>query len=113
MEFRSVLEIVLIVLGMVFAGVGIYAGITLVRTLRDAQATLAEFRERGIPLIEKADVSLDAINAELLRVDGIVTDIEDVSGAVSSATDIIRTPVDALAGLGGRIARSLSRARRS
>ncbi len=113
MELRSVLEIVLLVLGIVAAGAGIYAAVVLVTTLREAQATLAEFRDRAIPLIDKADVTLDAVNAELLRVDGIVTDIEEVSGAVSSATDMIRTPVDALAGLGGRIARSFARSRRS
>ncbi len=113
MELRSVLEIILIVLGIVLAGGGIYAIISFVTALRETQQTLAEIRERAIPLLEKADVTLDALNAELLRVDGIVTDIEEVSGAVSSATDVIRTPVEALAGLGGRIARSFSRARRS
>lgn len=113
MELRSVLEIVLIVLGILLAGGGIYATITFVTALREAQQTLADVRERAIPLLEKADVTLDALNAELLRVDGIVTDIEEVSGAVSSATDVIRTPVEALAGLGGRLARSFSRARRS
>jgi hypothetical protein len=113
MNLRSLLEVVLIVLGIILAGAGIYAVVAFVATLREVRATLADFHDRSVPLIEKVDVTVDAINAELLRVDGIVTDFEEVSGAVSSATDIIRTPVDALAGLGGRIARSFSRARRS
>lgn len=113
MNVRSTLEVVLIVLGIILAGVGIYAVVTFVAALREIRTTLADFHNRSIPLLEKVDVTVDAINAELLRVDGIVTDFEEVSGAVSSATEIIRTPVDALAGLGGRIARSLSRARRS
>ncbi|MCE5191013.1 MAG: hypothetical protein LLG08_04540 [Actinomycetia bacterium] len=113
MALRSVLEIVLIVLGIVLAGAGICVAVVFVRTLRDARATLAQVRERVVPMLGKADISLDALNAELLRVDGIVTDIEEVSGAVSSATDAIRTPVDAIAGLGGRLARFVSRARRS
>ena len=112
MDLRSILELALIVLGIAFAGAGIYAAIIFVQTLRDVQTTLVDVRERVVPLLDKVDITVDALNAELLRVDGIVTDIEEVSGAVSSATDIIRTPVDALAGLGGRIARSFSRARR-
>jgi len=72
-----------------------------------------EMRLRLLPLLEKVDVTVDAFDAELLRVDGIMTDIEGVSGAVSSATDIIRTPVGVVAGLGSRLAHAFTRARRS
>ncbi len=113
MELSAVLQTVLLVLGILLAGAGIFVAVRLAVTLSETRVALAEVRERLVPLLDKADVTLDALNAELLRVDGIVTDIEEVSGAVSTATDVIRTPVEALAGLGGRIARTLSRARRS
>lgn len=113
MDARFVLESVLVVLGIILAGIGIYAAVVFIRATRDAREAIVDLHARLVPLIDKADVSLDAVNAEILRLDGIVTDIEEVSGAVSSATEMIRTPVDAIAGIGGRIARSLSRARRS
>ncbi|KAF0209127.1 MAG: hypothetical protein Q8S43_07155 [Actinomycetota bacterium] len=113
MEARQVLETLLSVLSIIFAGAGIYAVVVFIRTLRQAQQTMTEVRERFVPLLEKADVTVDALNAELLRVDNIMSDIEGVSGAVSSATDIIRTPVGVVAGLGSRLAHAFARARRS
>lgn len=112
MGIASVLGIVLTVFGIVLAGAAIYAIVVLVRTLQQTQATMADVRDRLVPLLEKADVTVDALNAELLRIDGIVTDVESVSGAVTSATDMFRAPVGMLAGIGSRIARAVSRARR-
>ncbi len=113
MDARQALETVLVVLAIVLAGAGIYAAVVLVKTLRQTQEAMTELREKLVPLLDKADVTVDALNAELLRVDGIVSDIEGVSGAVSSATDIIRTPVGVVAGLGSRLAHAFTRARRS
>ena len=113
MQVNQPLETVLLVLAIVLAGAGIYAVFVFVKTLRQTQLTMEELRLKLLPLIEKVDVTVDALNAELLRVDGIMTDIEGVSGAVSSATDIIRTPVGVVAGLGSRLAHAFTRARRS
>jgi uncharacterized protein YoxC len=113
MEARQVLEVLLLVLTTAFVVAGMYAIVVLIRTLRQTQQTMLELRERLVPLLEKADVTVDALNAELLRVDGIMTDIEGVSGAVSSATDMIRTPVGVVAGIGSRLALAFARARRS
>ncbi|MCE5202680.1 MAG: hypothetical protein ABFC80_06070 [Coriobacteriales bacterium] len=108
----GVLDTVLRIAGIVVAALVVYGVITLVVTLKELRATMDELREKLVPLLDKADVAVDAINAELLRIDGIVTDVESVSGAVTSATDMIRTPGNVLAGVGGRIARAISRARR-
>lgn len=113
MQVNQPLETVLLVLAIVLAGAGIYAVLVFVKTLRQTQLTMEELRLQLLPLLEKADVTVDALNAELLRVDGIMTDIEGVSDAVSSATDIIRTPVGVVAGLGSRLAHAFTRARRS
>lgn len=113
MQVNQTLETVLLVLAIILAGAGIYAVVLLVKTLRQTQRTMEELRSKLVPLLDKVDVTADALNAELLRVDGIMTDIEGVSGAVSSATDIIRTPVGVVAGLGTRLAHAFTRARRS
>jgi hypothetical protein len=84
-----------------------------VKTLRQTEQAILEVRDKLVPLLDKADVTVDALNAELLRVDGIMTDIEGVSGAVSSATDIIRTPVGVVTSLGSKLAHAFTRARRS
>jgi hypothetical protein len=72
MEARQVLETLLIVLAIVLVGAGIYAVVVAVKTLRQTQQTMADLRGRLLPLLEKADVTIDALNAELLRVDGIM-----------------------------------------
>jgi len=113
MDVNQVLVTLLVVLGIAFSGAGIYAAVVFVKTLRQTQETMAELRAKLLPLLEKVDVTVDALNAELLRLDGIVTDIEGVSGAVSSATDIIRTPVGVVTGIGSRLAHAFTRARRS
>ncbi len=50
---------------------------------------------RLVPLLEKADVTVDAINAELLRIDGIITTFEDSAERVSSASGTISGIVSA------------------
>jgi len=113
MEVLQTLETLLTILAIVLAGAGIYAVAVFVRTLRQFQETMTEVRGTAVPLLEKVDVTVDALNAEILRVDGIMTDIEGVSGAVSSATDIIRTPVGLVTEIGSRLAHAFTRARRS
>jgi hypothetical protein len=99
----SALDTVLLVLLIVLAGAGIVAAVALVRTLGDTRALVAELRERLVPLIDKADVTLDAVNAELLRVDSIVSQVEEVSETVSAATGFIRSPVNKAAEVGARL----------
>jgi hypothetical protein len=52
-------------------------------------------RERLIPLLDKIDVTVDAANAELLRIDGILTQFEEVSDRVSSTTHAVQGAVNA------------------
>lgn len=103
----QVLDIVLTCLLLVLVVGGIYAVAALVRTLTETRAFIAETRERLTPLLEKADVTLDAVNAELLRLDGIVTQVEEVSGTVSSTTrvasEFIRSPVNKVAEVGSML----------
>ncbi|MCL4079174.1 hypothetical protein MX659_06185 [Coriobacteriia bacterium Es71-Z0120] len=107
------LSIVLAVLGIVALGVAIYAAVEVVRLAHRTERVVAHLEQTLPPLLEKIDVAVDAANVELLRIDGIVSDVENVSDTVSTATDVIKSPVEALSSLGGRIARAISRARRS
>ena len=50
---------------------------------------------RLVPLLDKADVTVDAVNAELLRIDGIITTFEDSAERVSSASGTISGIVSA------------------
>ncbi|MDO9556749.1 MAG: DUF948 domain-containing protein [Coriobacteriia bacterium] len=112
----EVLDIVLAAMLVVLIGVGIYATFLLVRTLGEARTFMTEMRERLTPLLKKADVTIDAVNAELLRLDGIVTQVEEVSGTVSSttrvATEIIRSPMNKVAEVGSKLIGALRTRRR-
>jgi ABC-type transporter Mla subunit MlaD len=103
--FGTVLTIVLIAL----AALGLYALAVLVRTLRELREAVADVRIRLVPLLEKVDVTVDAVNAELLRLDAIVTKAEEVGDAVSSAGEVIRSPLNSAALGVARIIRSLSK----
>ncbi|HZL06601.1 MAG TPA: hypothetical protein VFE45_14510 [Coriobacteriia bacterium] len=113
MDTASVLGIVLSVLAIALVVFAIYVLVAVLRLARELHSAATDLRSRLVPLIEKADITLDLTNAELLRVDGIVTDIEHVSGAVSSASEVMRGPMNIVHTVGGRLARAFSRARRS
>jgi hypothetical protein len=103
----QVLDVVLAALLVVLVSAGIFVAFLLVRTLNETRTFVAETRERLIPLLDKADVTLDAVNAELLRLDGIVTQVEEVSGTVSSTTrvasEFMRSPVNKAAEVGSKL----------
>lgn len=97
MDVTSALTIALLVVAIALAVAALYGVKVLVDSARSVTATVDEVRERLVPLLEKADVTVDAVNAELLRLDAIVTQAEGVGDAVSSASDFIRSPVNSAA----------------
>lgn len=90
MDTVSVLVIVLIVAAIAVCGVAVFALVELISTLRSTRVLADDLDSRLVPLLDKADVTVDAINAELLRVDAIVTSMEEVSETVTSATNAVR-----------------------
>ena len=94
MDTADALGIALTVVAIVLSCTAIYAVFLLVRTLKDLRVAVEDVRVRLVPLLDKADVTVDALNAELLRVDAIVTQAEEVGDAVSTASDFIRSPVN-------------------
>lgn len=85
---------------------GLYAIRVLLRSIRGLLEAVEDVRSRLVPLLDKADVTVDALNAELLRVDAIVTQAEEVGEAVSTASGIIRSPINSVASGVARLVRS-------
>lgn len=120
MEASSLLMVVLLVAGIAVCAMAVFALWVAIDMMRSLRRSSEELRERLLPLLDKADVTIDAINAELLRIDSVVTVFEDLTERVSSTTtavyDAVNTPMEALSavssGFRGVISR-WQRARRS
>lgn len=107
----------LVVAGLVVCGVAVYALLEAVRTLKSAR-TLADELVRSLPpLIEKADVTVDALSVELLRVDAIIGDVEELSMkvgyTVTVVQDAVNVPANAVNVAGERIREAWHKVKRS
>ena len=109
MDVEGALGIALSVMAIALAAAGLYAVSVVVSAVREIRESVEEVRVRVVPLLDKADVTVDAINAELLRLDAIVTQAEEVGGVVSTASDFIRSPVSSAAQGIAKIARSFGK----
>lgn len=113
------MDALLIALVVVAIATCLVAVLTMLRALRaieEMRSFVSRLDERLMPLLEKADVTADAMNAELLRVDGIVTQFEDASERVGTtaraARDAVGAPMRVIAGAGEGLARLFSGSRR-
>jgi hypothetical protein len=89
-EINTILLGVLLVVAIAACGVVIWALSESVKTARSARALADDLDARLVPLLEKADVTVDALNAELLRIDGIVSRIEEVTERVESTSRTVQ-----------------------
>ncbi len=117
MDAGNTLVIVLVAAGIVTCGVLVYALVEAVSTLRSVRRLADDLDGRLIPLMDKLDVTVDAVNAELLRIDGIVTRFEEVTDRVSSTTnavhDVVNAPMEAVNAVGSRVRQAWVAARRA
>lgn len=108
----SVLTDILLLAGIVFCAVGTWAFVWLASASRRVNSLAEDMQSRVIPLAEKTDVTVDALNAELLRVDMIVTQIEDASARVAAASSavhsVVNAPLGAVSELGDRLRRTIA-----
>lgn len=100
---------VLTVIAIVLAVAALYALYVIVNAVRQLSVTVDDLQRRIVPLLDKADVTIDAVNVELLRLDAIVTQAEGVGEAVSTASEFIRSPVNSAAQGLARVIRALRR----
>lgn len=117
METTDFLLVVLLVAASVLCGVAIWALREMISTARSVRELSDDTRTRLVPLLEKADVTIDAVNAELLRVDAIITQVEEASARMSHASDtisdIVSTPAEIVNDVAGRVRRAWKDRRRA
>lgn len=106
MDAPGVLQVVLYVFLVVLSGIGVWALVEVIATARSTRR-LTEDLGRTLPqLIDRADSTLDAINAEISKVDAVVSQFEEASENVvattRAASDIAGAPAAAVAGIADR-----------
>lgn len=117
MEPASLLMLIALFAATVMCGFVAWAAFEVARVARRVNESTAVTTERLIPLLEKSDVTVDAINAELLRIDAIITQFEDASAKVSHASGtisgLVTNPGEAVSGVAGRVRRAWRDRRRA
>lgn len=101
---------VLLVFASALCGVAIWALIESVRTARSVGRLADDLDARLMPLLAKADVTVDAMNAELLRIDTIVTRVEEVTDRVSDTSRAVQEVANAPAEIVNELADRVRRA---
>ena len=117
MEPVNLLVVILLVAATVMCGFVSWAAFELARAARRLNDSAAVTTQRLVPLLEKSDVTVDAVNAELLRIDAIITQFEDASAKVSHASGtisgLVSNPGEAVSGMAGRVRRAWQERRRA
>jgi uncharacterized protein YoxC len=74
---------------------------------------LDEIREETIPMMTRLQVTMDHVNTELTRVDGILTAVEGMSQKTNEATkvvqEVVTSPVVKLIGVGAGAGKAYSK----
>ena len=110
MTVTTALLAVLLVAASALCGVAIWALIESVKTARSLRELSVDLDARLVPLLDKADVTVDAMNAELLRIDQIVTSVEEVTERVSDTSravqEVANAPAEIVNDLADRVRRA-------
>ena len=103
MEAQTVLLTALYVLLIVLAGTAIWGLREMVSTARSVRRLTDELNQTLPPLIERAGDTLASVDLELGRINGVVSQIEEVSDRVSStarsAQEMVGAPAAAVSGI--------------
>jgi hypothetical protein len=112
MDAQTALLITLYILLIALAGFAIWGVRELVTTGRSLRRLSDELHETLPPLIERAGATLATVDTELGRINGVVSQIEEVSDRVSStsraAQEIVEAPAAVVSGLAEGARRFLS-----
>lgn len=106
MDIKAVMDVVTpILLGLLIA-VAIWAVVEIVLTVRSARKTIDDADKviaKAEPLVEHATLTVDAVNLEVMRVDGILDDVSKVtdsaSGAAEAINNVTNAPAKAVTGI--------------
>lgn len=103
MDASTYLPLVLYVAAIVVVLLAGWGVIEVVKAARSTRRLADELNSTVPGLIERADSTLVAFNRELARMDGVVTQLEEVSDRVTSTTraaqEIVEAPAAAVSGL--------------
>ncbi len=103
MDVAATLPVVLYAAAIVVVVLAGWGVIEVVRAARSARRLADELYSTVPGVIERADETLTAFNRELARMDGVVTQLEEVSDRVTSTTraaqEIVEAPAAAMSGL--------------
>ncbi|MEI8335135.1 MAG: hypothetical protein WCH74_14965 [Chloroflexota bacterium] len=106
----EVLLIVLVLVAIAALSVTIWALVRAVDTMASVKQ-LADDTDRDlVPLMAKADATLDSVNAELSRVEGVVSQVREVTDSVVETKRAADRVVDEAAVGAVRIGRSIAEA---
>jgi hypothetical protein len=112
-DTNGVLLTVLLVLASVLCVVSVWTVVQAGRTSRSLKTLADDLDSRVVPLLEKADITVDALNAELLRVDGIVSRIEEITDRVESTSRTVQgvanAPAEIVTDIADRVRRAWKR----
>jgi hypothetical protein len=112
-DTNTILLGVALVFASTVCAVAIWALVEGVKTARSARTLSDDLDERLVPLLDKADVTVDALNAELLRIDAIVTRIEEITDSVENTTRTVQgvanAPGEIVTDLADRVRRAWKR----
>lgn len=110
METVDIMRIVVLAATLAVCGFAVWALVEVAKAMRSVRALSDGSRERLEPLLDKADVTVDAVNAELLRVDAIITRFEEAGERVSSASGtlsgIVHAPSEIVSEVADRVRRA-------
>jgi len=113
----TALTIVLLIAATAACIALIWATRELVLTSRSLRALTDDTRVRLVPMLDKADITIDATNAELLRIDGAITRFEEASVRVSAASgtlaEIVQAPEKIVTGVAEKMRRAWKDRKRS
>lgn len=104
MDLVSVLLVLLIVAAIIACAFAIWAARELARAARSVRTLSDDTRVRLMPLLEKTDVAIDALSAELLRIDLILSTFENAADRVSQTTTALHDIANAPERIAGGIA---------
>ena len=134
MDFNSIINIALPVVGVILGIALVVFVIELIKTLRTTRTTITEVTEqlkptiehvgnitaklepamdRIDPLLEHVNLTVDAANLEIMRVDKILENFGEISDgindAASAVSQIANAPVSIVSGLAGKAYHVLKR----
>lgn len=98
MDLLTISNLLLIGAAIAACGAVVWLAREAVLTARSLRTLTDDVQTRLIPILDKADVTVDALNAELLRIDGAITTFEDAGARASAAAETLSDFVSSPAG---------------